>query len=233
MRTDIAEDATSFFGAVAAPLFLDRERCRQLPMKAETDSRKQLRTELRARRAALTAAERIAASQTLLEQLEQVPEFLTDPRIGGYWAIAGELPLAAVIAGLRTRGQAYCLPIVGAAGQLSFAPWTPGMAITMNRYGIPEPECTREQHLGPDQLDVVLVPLLGFDRAGHRLGFGGGYYDRSFAFLQGRSGAARPILIGIGYAIQQVPAIETMPWDVHLDYIATERELIDLSQPTP
>lgn len=200
-------------------------------MKPETDSRKQLRTELRARRAALTAAERIAASQALLEQLEQIPEFLTDRRIGGYWAIAGELPLAAVMAGLRARGQIYCLPIVGAARQLAFAAWAPGMAITMNRYGIPEPECAAADQLDPKQLDVVLLPLLGFDRSGNRLGFGGGCYDRSFAFLQGRSGVARPVLVGVGYSIQEVPAIESMPWDVHLDYIATERELIDLTQP--
>ncbi len=136
-----------------------------------------------------------------------------------------------MIAGLRARGQVYCLPMIGAERQLAFAAWTPGMAITMNRFGIPEPECASTERLDPEQLDVVLLPLLGFDRAGHRLGFGGGYYDRSFAFLQGRTGVARPVLIGIGYAIQEVPAIEAMPWDVHLDYIATERELIDLSQP--
>lgn len=231
MRTDTAEDATLFFGVAVASLFSDLEHRPRLPMKPETDSRRQLRTELRARRAALTAAERIAASQTLLEQLEQIPEFLTDQRIAGYWAIAGELPLAAVIAGLRARDQVYCLPIVADDRQLSFGAWSPGMAITTNRYGIPEPECTPSERLDPKQLDVVLLPLLGFDRTGHRLGFGGGYYDRSFAFLQGRSGVARPVLVGVGYAIQEVPTIEAMPWDVHLDYIVTERELIDLTPP--
>lgn len=200
-------------------------------MKPEMDGRKRLRAELRARRAALSAAERIAASQTLLEQLEQIPEFLTDRRIGGYWAVAGELPLAAAMSGLRTREQIYCLPMLGAERQLAFAPWTPGMAITMNRYGIPEPECASTERLDPERLDVVLLPLLGFDRAGHRLGFGGGYYDRSFAFLQGRAGVAKPVLVGVGYAIQEVAAIDAMPWDVHLDYIATEHELIDLTVP--
>jgi|SRR5450759_2423306 5-formyltetrahydrofolate cyclo-ligase len=198
-------------------------------MKPEMDARKRLRTELRARRANLSAAERIAASQTLLDQLEQIPEFLTDRRIGGYWAVAGELPLAALLSGLRAREQVYCLPVVGAERQLSFAPWRPGMAIAMNRHGIPEPECASADRFAPEQLDVVLLPLLGFDRDGHRLGFGGGYYDRSFAFLQGRAGVAKPVLVGVGYATQEVAAIEAMPWDVHLDYIATERELIDLT----
>lgn len=201
-------------------------------MKPDPDSRKPLRAQLRARRADLTAAQRISASQDVLKQLEQVPEFLTDQRIGGYWAIAGELPLAAALAGLHARGQAYCLPLIGNARQLSFAAWKPGMPVTINRYGIPEPDCAAADRLQPKQLDVVLMPLLGFDRAGHRLGFGGGYYDRSFAFLQGRTGIARPVLIGVGYAIQEVPTIDAMPWDVHLDYVATEHELIDLSSPT-
>lgn len=200
-------------------------------MKPEMDSRKQLRAELRARRAALTAAQRISASQALLAQLERIPEFLTDRRIGGYWAIAGELPLAAVMAGLRARNQVYCLPVIGAEGQLTFAAWAPGMPVAMNRFGIPEPAGPHIERIDPEQLDVVLLPLLGFDRVGQRLGFGGGYYDRSFAFLQGRTGVARPVLVGVGYAIQEVPKIEAMPWDVHLDYIATERELIDLTAP--
>jgi 5-formyltetrahydrofolate cyclo-ligase len=191
------------------------------------DTRRELRAELRARRSALTAGERIAASQALIESLEQVPEVLTDRRVGGYWAVAGELPLAALIQGLRARGQVYHLPIVDADRQLKFAPWQPGGEIATNRFGIPEPVCAPAELLAPEQLDVVLLPLLGFDRRGHRLGFGGGYYDRSFAYLHGRNAVGKPVLVGVGYALQEVPAIEAMPWDVRLDYVATEQELID------
>lgn len=194
------------------------------PIVAE---RAALRTELRARRSALSASERIAASQALVGQLERIPEFLTDRRVGGYWAVDGELPLAALMQGLRARGQRWHLPVIDAQRQLRFAPWRAGIAIATNRHGIPEPVCAAADLLAPAQLDVVLLPLLGFDRSGHRLGFGGGYYDRSFAFLKDRGEIGKPLLVGIGYALQEVAAIEAMPWDLHLDYIATERELIE------
>ena len=199
------------------------------PSLPADDQRSTLRKLLRARRDALSASERIAAMQALVAQLEQIPEFLTDRRIGGYWAIAGELPLAALMPGLRARGQTWHLPLLGAERRLRFAPWRPGEAIAPNRYGIPEPVCAPEALLAPADLDLVLLPLLGFDRRGHRLGFGGGWYDRSFAFLHGRSGIGKPVLVGVGYAIQEVERIAEMPWDVQLDYIATERELIDLT----
>ncbi len=192
------------------------------------DERRRLRAELRARRQALGAAERIAAAQALVARLEQIPEYLTDRRVAGYWAVAGELPLLALMQGLRTRGQDYYLPVVEGES-LRFAPWRPGIEIATNRYGIPEPVVAAAELLAPEQMDVVLLPLLGFDRQGHRLGFGGGYYDRSFAFLRDRSDIGKPVLVGIGYASQEVDAIEAMPWDVRLDYVASERELIDLS----
>lgn len=192
------------------------------------DQRTALRARLRARRTALSAQERIAAASGLIAQLEQIPEFLTDRRVAGYWAVAGELPLLAVMSGLRARGQDYYLPVVDGE-RLRFAPWRPGIEISTNRYGIPEPVVAATDLLAPEQMDVVLLPLLGFDRRGHRLGFGGGYYDRSFAFLRERSDVGKPVLVGVGYAVQEVDAIEAMPWDVRLDYVASERELIDLS----
>lgn len=197
----------------------------------DAGDRSVLRKRLRERRAAIPAAERIAAAQALVAQLEQVPEFMTDRRIGGYWAVDGELPLMALMGGLRARAQEYCLPVVGGQRQLRFAAWRPGDAIATNRYGIPEPACTAADLLAPADLDVVLVPLLGFDRRGHRLGFGGGYYDRSFAFLHGRTDVGKPVLVGVAYAVQEIAAIGQQPWDVRLDYVATERELIDLTPP--
>ena len=200
---------------------------------AEAVDRVALRKALRARRVAIPAAERIAAAQAVVAQLERVPEFLTDRCIGGYWAVDGELPLMALAGGLRERGQCYCLPVVHADRRLRFAPWTAGAAIAPNRYGIPEPVCAATDLREPEQLDVVLVPLLGFDRHGHRLGFGGGWYDRSFAFLAGRADVGRPVLVGIAYAAQEIDALDAQPWDVRLDYVATERELIDFTAPIP
>lgn len=190
-------------------------------------NRAALRKILRERRSALGAGERIAAATALVEHLEAIPEFLTDPNVAGYWAVSGELPLAAIIGSLRARGQTYFLPVIDAEKRLLFGSWWPGMAIATNRYGIPEPSDAKHAHLAPDAMDVVLVPLLGFDRSGHRLGFGGGYYDRSFAFLRELERPSKPLLVGIGYAAQEVPRIEPQAWDVKLDYVATERELVD------
>ena len=191
------------------------------------DQRMTLRAELRARRKALGASERIAAANGLATTLDQLADFLVDQRIAGYWAIDGELPLHIVVANLSRRGQRYCLPRITGQRQLSFVEWRSGADLEANRYGIPEPVCTEDDLLPAQAVDIVLLPLLGFDRRGHRIGYGGGYYDASFAFLHERSEAASPLLVGVGYAAQQVDAIQPAAWDVRLDYVATENELID------
>jgi 5-formyltetrahydrofolate cyclo-ligase len=213
-----------------AKIGLSRTGCAPaIPPMKPTPTRVELRATLRARRQSLLPADRIAAAQALPAMLEQIPEFLTDRRIAGYWAVAGELPLLALMPGLRQRGQDWHLPVLGPDRVLRFAPWQPGEEIETNRYGIPEPRDGLRRALNADEVDVVLVPLLGFDRRGHRLGFGGGWYDRSFAFLHGRTGVGRPLLVGVGYAMQEVERLPVEPWDVRLDYVATERELIDLT----
>lgn len=197
------------------------------------DERKMLRASLRARRKALTAVERIAAAESVAERLDQLPGFAADTRVAGYWAIDGELPLHVVVGRLSQRGQQYCLPRICGPRQLSFVPWRAGAELASNRYGIPEPVCTEQDLLAPQALDIVLLPLLGFDRRGYRIGYGGGYYDASFAFLRDRAEAGNPLLVGIGYAAQQLDAIAFEEWDVRLDYVATENELIDCWAETP
>jgi 5-formyltetrahydrofolate cyclo-ligase len=197
-----------------------------------TAQRRELRQRLAEQRRALPPAERIAAAQGLRRSLEQLPEYLTDTRVAGYWASHGELPLNLAIAPLAGRGQQFLLPVVGAGKLLRFAPWQAGDEVQPNRYGIPEPVAPAEL-LEPFQLDLVFVPLLGFDRRGNRLGHGGGYYDRSFAFLNEQVRPTEPLLVGIAYAFQELPEVEEEDWDVPLDFIATERELIDCTMPDP
>ena len=194
--------------------------------------RRELRQRLAEQRRALSPAERIAAAQGLRRSLEQLPEYLTDARVAGYWASHGELPLNLVIPPLANRGQQFLLPVIGRGKRLHFAPWQSGDAVQPNRYGIPEPAAPGEL-LEPFQLDLVLVPLLGFDRRGRRLGHGGGYYDRSFAFLNEQVRPTEPLLVGIAYAFQELPEVDEEDWDVPLDFVATERELIDCHTPAP
>ena len=190
-----------------------------------------MRRQLRAQRAQLDARARLAAAEVVVQALEQVPEFLVDARVAGYWAVAGEMPLHAAYAALRSRDQQYFLPLVTAASDLRFGAWNAGAALQANRYGIPEPVTPAGESLAPADLDVVLVPLLGFDRRGNRLGSGAGFYDRSFAFLRNAQRPARPVLIGIGYHFQEVAEIVPASWDVQLDFIATDREVIACTVP--
>lgn len=201
------------------------------PVTAETaSSRQTLRSRLTRQRQRLSAPERLAAARGLRQSLEQLPEYLIDERVAGYWASAGELPLNLAVAPLAERGQRFYLPVVGSSRCMQFAPWQMGEEVAPNRFGIPEPT------LGGDvvpaaRIELVLVPLVGFDRHGNRIGFGGGYYDTTFAFLHDEKRPTTPLMVGIGYAFQECAGLEAQPWDVRLDYIATERELIDCTEP--
>ncbi len=237
MGSGIAVDATSFPAPVVAhgdhrdqsPAATSAGRAFRLETPDNVDApaqRRQLRQDLAERRRALSPPERMAAAQGLRRSLEQLPEYLTDARVAGYWASHGELPLNLVIAPLATRGQQFLLPVIGKGRQLRFAPWQSGEEVQPNRFGIPEPVAPG-QLFEPFQLDLVLVPLLGFDRRGNRLGHGAGYYDRSFAFLNEQVRPTEPLLVGIAYAFQELPRLEEQDWDVPLDFVATERELID------
>jgi 5-formyltetrahydrofolate cyclo-ligase len=161
--------------------------------------RRELRADLVQRRRELKPAERVAAAAGLRHSLEQLPEFLTDKHVAGYWATGGELPLNVAIGPLGDRGQTFYLPIVTkTAGKkrLTFAPWTTGEDVESNELGIPEPKA-----------------------ASHII-----------EFLRGQKRPAQPLLIGVGYSFQELPGIETAEWDIKLDYIATEKELIDCTE---
>jgi 5-formyltetrahydrofolate cyclo-ligase len=186
------------------------------------DERQALRRQLRERRAAIAVPERVAAAAAVAEHLLKLPAVRDARHVAGYWAIGGELPLHAVVGRLPATSR-YCLPVLQDDGKLAFAPWRTGEAIVANRFGIPEPTGAVVA-IEPAEVDIVLLPLLGFTRDGHRLGTGGGWYDRSFAFRH--QSPAPPLLVGVGFACQQVDACEVQAWDVPLDMIVTERELI-------
>jgi 5-formyltetrahydrofolate cyclo-ligase len=187
-----------------------------------SDPSRALRDRLRALRTAIPAVVRIAAAEAVAAQLLRLPTLQNANTVAGYWAIGGELPLLGLMARLPARAR-YCLPMLQPDRTLRFAPWRTGDAIVTNRYGIPEP-AQATHTLAADALDVVLLPLLGFTRNGHRIGTGGGWYDRSFAFRH--HAPAPPLLIGIGFACQQIDGHAAQDWDVPLDAIVTEREVI-------
>lgn len=179
---------------------------------------------LRARRHAVDTATRITAASAFAVHLEEIPEFQKSRHVAGYWAVQGELPLSVVVARIdRDPAKSFYLPRLAhdADHGLEFAEWRIGDAAAPNRFGIPEPA---GDAYPTSALDMVLVPLVGFDRCGNRLGTGGGWYDRSFASR--RESTAPPLLVGVGFACQEVSGIDSETWDVPMDWIVTEHEAL-------
>ena len=189
----------------------------------DTLLRDTLRRELRAKRRALPAAIRIAAAESLAARLLALPFAPTSGHVAGYWALDGEIALH--VWQLRLpRECTYCLPVLHEDGVLRFAPWRPGAALVANRHGIPEPDVPAAALLPAEAMTFVVAPLVAFDASGHRLGMGGGWYDRTFAFRRNR--AAPPHLIGAAFAAQQVESVFPEPWDMPLDALCSETDTL-------
>ncbi len=187
-----------------------------------------LRRRLRDQRRAVAAPARIAAADALAVRLLALPGRPGTGYVAGYWASDGEIGLHVFQLRLPA-GLVYCLPVLH-DDVLRFAPWRAGDPLVTNRYGIPEPDVTPSSALDAREMAMVVTPLVGFDARGHRLGMGGGWYDRTFAFRRGRH--APPLLVGAALALQQVPALEAAEWDVPLDAVCTESETF-LPHPPP
>lgn len=186
--------------------------------------RRQLRQELRAHRRRLPAVERIAAADALANHLLALPFAPHSGYVAGYWAMDGEIALHAWQMRLPSD-CIYCLPVLCDDQILRFAPWRPGDALVSNRHGIPEPDLSASALLEAGSLSLVVTPLVGFDEHGHRLGMGGGWYDRSFAFRHERS--VPPYLVGAAFALQKIPPLQAESWDVRLDAVCTEAGCFD------
>ena len=185
--------------------------------------RVQLRRDLRSRRRALPAAQRIAAADTLANQLLALPFLPDSGHVAGYWAMDGEIALYSWQVRLP-RSLIYCLPVLHSDNSLRFAPWRPGEALVSNRFGIPEPDMDPAEALPAHALSLVVMPLVGFDARGHRLGMGGGWYDRSFAFRN--AAVPPPWLVGVGFDAQRVSHLDQEAWDVIPDALCTETETL-------
>ena len=178
-----------------------------------------LRRELRQRRRDLPAATRIAAANALADRLLALPFLPLAGHVAGYWAMDGEIGLHAFQLRLPST-LTYCLPLLHADESLRFAPWRAGAPLVTNRFGIPEPDIDPDDALPASAMAMLVLPLVGFDARGARLGMGGGWYDRSLAFRHARP--APPWLVGAGFAVQQVETLPLEAWDVRLDAVCSE-----------
>ncbi|MCG6656717.1 5-formyltetrahydrofolate cyclo-ligase [Halomonas campisalis] len=194
------------------------------------DARKRLRRALRRRRRALSPRQQRQAAQALCRRLRQLPELQRARRVALYLPNDGEIDPRPLIPWLTRRGARVYLPVLKPLSHnvLWFVHYHPGTPMVRNRFGIPEPETRHGAHrarrLPAWALDLILLPLVGFDDAGQRLGMGGGFYDRSLAFT--RRPGPRPRLIGLAHECQRISRLPSAPWDIPLDAIASDARLV-------
>lgn len=187
-------------------------------------SRSDIRRSKRSQRRGIPRRERRAAASGLMRSAARLPFWSRARRIAIYRPADGEIDTAALARQAQRQGKQLYLPVLDGRG-LRFRRWRPRQAMTANRFGIPEPprsapECPTRW------LDLVIAPLVAFDRAGNRLGMGGGFYDHTFAFRHRHPRWHHPKLVGAAFAAQEATSIPARPWDVTLDAIITERGLI-------
>ena len=200
-----------------------------LRMAQPTPETRATRRRLRSLRMALPPEVRLAAGRAITDGLRHMRVFRRGSRIAVYLAMPGEVDLAPAIEAAARAGCALYVPCVTSRrrGAMAFVPLQPGARLRPNCYGISEPVTTSRQRMKPLALDLVLVPVVGFDRDGNRLGMGAGYYDRAFRYLRDRERRwRRPRLVGLAFSCQEVERIHPSPWDVPLDAVVTEREII-------
>jgi 5-formyltetrahydrofolate cyclo-ligase len=183
-------------------------------------AKQKLRADALARRDALDAGQRAAASQALAARA--LPFVLVpDAIVAGYAPIRSELDPSPLMHALGTLGAQLALPLIMGRDQpLQFRAWKPGADLLRGPLSILEPALD-----APDvNPDIVLVPLAAFDRRGHRLGYGAGYYDRTLTQLRRLK---HVVAIGVGFSMQEIAAVPVQSHDVALDYVLTEADTFD------
>ncbi len=198
-------------------------RMTEAARRALEDGKELLRAEMQARRERAHAAVGPAAALALRDRFLAGPGPVIAARwpgavVSGFWPFGTEIDLRPLLHHLHAAGHPVALPVVVRRGlPLIFRAWRPGQELIAGSFGVPRPH--KDQ---PERTPTVLiVPLLAFDRLGYRLGYGGGFYDRTLERLR----AQGPVLaVGVGFGAQEVPAVPRDATDQRLDWMVSERE---------
>jgi len=187
------------------------------------DAKRRLRVVAKAARAAAAEADaghETSAAQALCDRFLAAVAVAPGTLASAYWPMGDEIDPRPLMEALHGRGHPLALPAIRAAGQpLDFRAWRPGEPLQPAGFGTREPA----ESAPLVRPSLLLVPLLAFDAAGYRLGYGGGFYDRSLALLRQ---AGDILAVGLAYAAQQVPAVPREATDQPLDLVVTERGVI-------
>lgn len=183
-------------------------------------SKAELRTAALAKRDALSDKQRATAAKAVGKRglpMEIAPGTI----VSGYSPIRGEIDPVPLMRKLAAEGARLALPAIVARGKsLAFRAWSPDDRLMLGPLGILEPSPAAAEVVP----DIMMVPLAAFDRLGHRIGYGGGYYDHTLAHLR----KARAITaIGLAFAAQEIEAVPALSHDVALDYVLTETRVFD------
>lgn len=181
------------------------------------DAKAALRRQALARRAALSAAGAARAAERLADAVLAAALVPAGAVVSAYWPMRDEIDPRPLLGTLAARGHGLALPATPPpGGTLEFRAWRPGDPLAPGRFGTSEPPAAAARVVP----EILLVPVLAFDRGLARLGYGGGYYDRTLADLRARRPATRAV--GLAFAGQEVVAVPAGPGDAALDAVATE-----------
>jgi 5-formyltetrahydrofolate cyclo-ligase len=222
-----------------------------LPNTEHTESRASLRKSLRKVRNSISAEQRAHSALQISKQLNSLPCVATATSIAGYLVNDGEIDLSAFMQGAFMHDAfmdeavienpvakntsdissttTFSLPVLHPVckGHLLFLEYGPHTQLIKNKYNIDEPKLACTNVVPVSTIDIILMPLVGFDNRGNRLGMGGGYYDRTLAFT--RFAQQKPILIGIAHDEQEVDTLPCESWDIPLDTIVTPKRILTFS----
>lgn len=183
----------------------------------------ELRQRNRKLRAELGVEQLETAANALAERILSLNEYQQAQRIAAYFAVNGEIGLNPLIDHALSQDKKVYLPNLDQKA-LRFSPYFHEQKMRTNKFRLPEPDVDDSEMLDPGKLDLVLAPLVVFDSERNRIGMGGGYYDRSFAFRKNPESRS-PVLIGVAHELQRVARIVPQNWDVRLDMIVTEQAI--------
>lgn len=187
----------------------------------------QLREKYRDLRSSLNPAEQRRAAEDLAKKVSGLRSFRVSKNIAVYLASDGEIDTWPVIERIWKLGKNCYLPIVTHFfwQRLWFVPFEPESKLSINQFGILEPEVLRRERRSAMDMDLVLAPLVAFDKTGRRLGMGGGFYDHSLSFLNHRQHWRHPHFVGLAYETQQAKQLPANEWDVPLSTVVTEKSI--------
>jgi 5-formyltetrahydrofolate cyclo-ligase len=181
--------------------------------------KKAIRSTMKQVRANTTAHFRSVSSQQICNKIKNLEPYRQAKQVALYSSIKGEVDLTTLWKTAPLHGKQCYFPLVNEDLTLTFLPTTPATPFKTNRFGIAEPDVSRDKALPPEEIDLILMPVVAFDLQCTRLGMGSGSYDRTLANKQDTT------LFGVAYQFQRIDFINPQPWDVPLDAVITDKAI--------